>query len=259
MMPMSPPTTLTRTRLSRELRMEQTLAAAHTLFAARGYATVTMDEVAAAVGVTKPLLYNYFGNKERLYLACMEPAGDALLAAVVDAIGQTPTPEQALRSGIHAFFEFVDRDRSAWRVLFDETLPTEGGIARRVGEYRTRITDLVAQSLLTQLSPAYRVEVDALSTALLGAAEALVRWWLRTEALSARAAAELLITTVEPGLHARVGAERRLAAAAGGAPCRATDDARDRAGDDGADSSGAGDGGGSGTGSSDTANGESGR
>src|SRR5580692_9416422 len=78
---MSPASTLTRTRLSRELRMEQTLAAAHTLFAARGYGTVTMDEVAAAVGVTKPLLYNYFGNKERLYLACMEPAGDALLAA----------------------------------------------------------------------------------------------------------------------------------------------------------------------------------
>jgi AcrR family transcriptional regulator len=210
---MTPPATLNRTRLSREARMEQTLAAAHTLFAARGYGIVTMDEVAAAVGVTKPLLYNYFGNKERLYLACMEPAGDALLAAVVGAVEQTTTPEQALRSGIHAFFEFVDRDRGAWRVLFDETLPTEGGIARRVGEYRTRITDLVAQSLLTQLPPACRVEVDALSTALLGAAEALVRWWLRTEALSAHEAAELLVTTVEPGLRARVRAERGSASA----------------------------------------------
>ncbi|HEY3830300.1 MAG TPA: TetR/AcrR family transcriptional regulator [Solirubrobacteraceae bacterium] len=220
---MSPASTLTRTRLSRELRMEQTLAAARTLFAARGYGTVTMDEVAAAVGVTKPLLYNYFGNKERLYLACMEPAGDALLAAVVGAIEQTTTPEQALRSGIHAFFEFVDRDRSAWRVLFDETLPVEGGVARRVGEYRTRITDLVAQSLLAQLSPAYRVEIDALSTALLGAAEALVRWWLRTESLTARAAAELLITTVEPGLHARVEAERRTAAARSAARTGADD------------------------------------
>jgi AcrR family transcriptional regulator len=46
--------------------MEQTLLVAHGLFAERGYAAVTMDEVAAAVGVTKPLLYNYFGNKERL-------------------------------------------------------------------------------------------------------------------------------------------------------------------------------------------------
>ncbi len=188
--------------------MEQTLAVAHDLFAERGYATVTMDEVAAAVGVTKPLLYNYFGNKERLYLACMEPAGEALLAAVVGAVEQTSTPQQALRSGIHAFFRFVDRDRGAWRVLFDETLPVEGGIARRVAEYRTRITDLVAQSLVDQTSAAYRVEVDALSVALLGAAEALVRWWLRTESLSAEEAAELLVRTVEPGLRARVEAER---------------------------------------------------
>jgi hypothetical protein len=45
--------------------------------------------------------------------------------------------------------------------------------------------------------------VQALSEALLGAAEALARWWLRTEAISARAAAELLISTIEPGLRLR--------------------------------------------------------
>jgi AcrR family transcriptional regulator len=189
--------------------MEQTLKVAHALFAERGYGPVTMDEVAAAVGVTKPLLYNYFGNKERLYLACMEPAGDALVAAVVGAVERTSTPEQAMRSGIHAFFEFVDQDRSSWRVLFDETLPIEGGIARRVGEYRTRIASLVAEALLAQPSPSSRLEVEALSVALLGAAEALVRWWLRTESLTASDTAELLIRNVEPGLAARVQAYRK--------------------------------------------------
>jgi len=74
--------------------MEQTLRVAHDLFAERGYGPVTMDEVAASVGVTKPLLYNYFGNKERLYLACMEPAGDALVSAVVGAVQRTSTPER---------------------------------------------------------------------------------------------------------------------------------------------------------------------
>jgi len=192
--------------------MEQTLAAAHDLFAERGYATVTMDEVASAVGVTKPLLYNYFGNKERLYLACMEPAGDALLAAVLGAVQSSSTPAQALHHGIHAFFEFVDRDRGAWRVLFDETLPIEGGIALRVGEYRARLAELVAGTLAQQLSPSCRVEVDALSVALLGAVEALARWWLRTEALSAPAAAELLIATVEPGLGALVKRQREAEA-----------------------------------------------
>ena len=50
---------------------------------------------------------------------------------------------------------------------------------------------------------AAKVEVEALSTALLGASEALARWWLRTEAISAEDAAELLISTVEPGIRDR--------------------------------------------------------
>ena len=56
-----------RTRLPRAEREQQTLDQARALFAAHGYAAVTMDQVAAAVGVTKPLLYNYFGNKEQLF------------------------------------------------------------------------------------------------------------------------------------------------------------------------------------------------
>lgn len=187
--------------------MEQTLAAAHLLFAERGYASVTMDEIAAAVGVTKPLLYNYFGNKERLYIACMEQAGDSLIQAIADAIGKTDSPGDALGAGVHAFFSFLDTDRSAWAVLFDETLPQAGEVFDRVAAYRGQILDLVSASLLAQMPmrrrEAAKLEVEALSTALLGASEALARWWLRTEAISAEEAAELLISTVEPGLRER--------------------------------------------------------
>jgi AcrR family transcriptional regulator len=196
-----------RTRLSRDDRMEQTLKAAHALFAERGYAAVTMDEIAAAVGVTKPLLYNYFGNKERLYIACMERAGDSLIATIADAVSDTANPGDALGAGVRAFFYFLDTDRSAWAVLFDETLPHGGEVFDRVAAYRRQILDLVSASLLAQLPmrrrEAAEVEVEALSTALLGASEALARWWLRTEAISAEQAAALLISTVEPGLRGR--------------------------------------------------------
>ena len=187
--------------------MEQVLATAHDLFAERGYAAVKMDEIAAAVGVTKPLLYTYFGNKERLYIACMERAGDALTSTVAEAVAATSSPGDALRAGVRAFFGFLDSDRAAWAVLFDETLPRNGEVADRVSEYRGRIAGLVSGSMVEQLPQprrdAARTEVEALSTAILGAAEALAHWWLRTEALSAEDAAELLISTVEPGLRAR--------------------------------------------------------
>ena len=97
--------------------------AAHDLFAERGYAAVKMDEIAASVGVTKPLLYNYFGNKEQLYIACMERAGDSLTATVAEAVAASANPGEALGAGVRAFFAFLDSDRAAWAVLFDETLP----------------------------------------------------------------------------------------------------------------------------------------
>lgn len=185
--------------------MEQTLGAAHELFAERGYAAVTMDEIAAAVGVTKPLLYNYFGNKERLYIACMERSGDSLIKTIAEAVGESANPGDALGAGVRAFFSFLDNDRAAWAVLFDETLPHGGEVFDRVAAYRGQIVDLVSASLLAQLPDRrqVKVEIEALSTALLGAAEALARWWLRTEAISAEDAAELLVSTVEPGLRDR--------------------------------------------------------
>ena len=198
-----------RSRLPRAERERQMLETAHALFAERGYAAVTMDEVAAAVGVTKPLLYTYFGNKDRLYLACMRPAGRradrdrrrgdrghrhpdrprCAPASTPSSASSTPTA-------------------SAWRVLFDETLPAGGEVARGVLEYRARLEDLVLAALLAQIPRGRggrraRAEVAALSAALLGAAEALGRWWLRTGAIPAEEAAELLVATVEPGLRER--------------------------------------------------------
>jgi len=194
-------------RLPREQREEQTLEVARIMFAERGFAAVTMDEIAAEVGVTKPLLYAYFGNKEGLYLACMEPAAEALVETVAAAVEATDTPGAALRAGVHAFFIFVDADRSAWRVLFDETLPAGAEPARRAAEQRERLTELVAAAELERVPAdrreAARVEIEALAAAMLGAAEALARWWLRTDAMPAGEAAELLVRTLERGLMPR--------------------------------------------------------
>lgn len=192
--------------------MEQTLSVAHDLFSRRGYAAVTMEEVAAEVGVTKPLLYNYFGNKERLYIACIERSGDALLQTIGAAVAQTDGPGDALRAGLRAFFSFLDEDRAAWAVLFDETSAHVGAVAQRVADYRRRLAEIVATSLIAQLPPrhrdAARIEVEALSVALLGAAESLARWWIAAGGeLSAGETAELLISTVEPGLRMRSGRE----------------------------------------------------
>jgi AcrR family transcriptional regulator len=195
-----------RRRLARADREQQVLRVAREQFARRGFAAVTMEDIALEVGVKKPLLYAYFGNKERLYEACMAPAGEALIAAVAQAVERATTPAEALRHGVVAFYDFVDRDRDAWRVLFDETVPQSGEIAATVAAYRERLLELLAQAMVALMPPhrrtGSRATIEASSVMLMAAAEGLARWWLRTGAMPARDAANLLIATVEPGLRA---------------------------------------------------------
>ncbi len=224
-----------RSRLPRAERELQVLDAAHALFAERGYREVTMDAVAAAVGVTKPLLYAYFGNKEQLYLACVSRTGDELAVAIDAAVAAAPTPGDALKAALRTFFALVERDARAWRVLYDETLPTAGPIAEAMDAYRTRIAAPVAGAFRAlagatvdphaaaapraadpRASAAPRstdarsadahaaAQAEALAQGQLAAAEAMSRWWLATGALPAGELAELLIDTLEPGLAQRV-------------------------------------------------------
>ena len=182
------------------------LESAHVLFAERGFAAVTMDEVAEAVGVTKPLLYSYWGNKEQLFLACLERSAEALFDRLLAAVRQADEPAEAVRAAVRVFFAFVDQERAAWHVIFDPSSPMDGQIAEKVALHRARLAGLLAEAFLEMVPARHRArvrtEVEGRSHAVLGAAEALARWWLRTGAVTAAEAAELLIETVVPGLPA---------------------------------------------------------
>ena len=84
----------------------------------------------------------------------MERAGDSLTATVAAAVADSASPGDALGAGVRAFFAFLDSDRAAWAVLFDETLPRGGEVAERVADYRGAIVALVSGSLLAQLPQA---------------------------------------------------------------------------------------------------------
>ena len=141
-----------RSRLSRDARIEQTLAVARELFAERGYAAVTMDEVAAAVGVTKPLLYNYFGNKEQLYIACMERAGRRADRDGRDAVAASASPGDALRRRRPRLLRLPRlRPRRLGGALRRDPARTAARSPSAWPTYRGRILELVSASMLAQL------------------------------------------------------------------------------------------------------------
>ncbi|MFI9747592.1 TetR/AcrR family transcriptional regulator [Streptomyces sp. NPDC052494] len=103
-------------------REQQILAAATEEFGRHGYEATTVAAIAVRVGVTKPLLHQYFGSKQGLYLACLDPIGDRLLDAIRAAMAghDTDAPPTPLRV-LNALFTALDGQRRAWFVLYDPT------------------------------------------------------------------------------------------------------------------------------------------
>lgn len=167
-------------KLPRAERERQMLDIAAQSFGQRGFHAASMDEIARACGVTKPMLYAYFSSKEGLYLATVERAGQYLVGAV-EALFEEPDPLTRLKRGAELLLRFMDRDRHGWAVLFAEGLGDQP-VARRVADYRGRIARAAALTLASSRpGPADAAAVRAAepyAVGLLGAGEALARWWL---------------------------------------------------------------------------------
>jgi AcrR family transcriptional regulator len=188
-----------RRRLSRPDRERQLLTVAEQVFAERGYRAASMDEVAEAAGVTKPVLYDHFGSKEGLLAACIAKGRVELHAETVAAVAGLSAPRDVLRAGLRAFFAFVDVRGKGWADLLRETavspVAAEGLAAGRQDQ-----AELTA-ALLEQVLPGSPPEVLALQAqAVNGACERVALWWREEPGLSVDEVTDLLTDLLWPGL-----------------------------------------------------------
>ncbi|GAC1317382.1 MAG: TetR/AcrR family transcriptional regulator [Thermoleophilaceae bacterium] len=157
-----------RRRVPRAEREQLMLDAAGTAFANRGFHAASMDAIAEAAGISKPMLYSYFGSKEGLYVAYVERSGYDLLEKMRLAAPRDATREQRLRAGILAFLAHIDDHRAGWAVLSKEASSQGDPLAARLTAMRLR----VAGMLLGLLGS------EAFAHAFVGASESLANWWL---------------------------------------------------------------------------------
>jgi len=99
-------------------RRQTILAAAAEVFAARGYPAASMREIAAAAGITKPVLYDHFRAKDELYIRLIEGARDELIAGSAAAMQLDAATADRVRTAIERFFEHVERRPAMARLLF---------------------------------------------------------------------------------------------------------------------------------------------
>src|SRR5262245_62990314 len=102
------------TRLPAPARREQLLAVGLEVFARSGFHATSMNEVAEAAGVTKPVLYQHFASKRELYLALLHEEGARLLNAIAKATASAATPRAQVEQGFAAYFQWVAEDREAF-------------------------------------------------------------------------------------------------------------------------------------------------
>jgi len=193
-----------RRRVSRAERERQILDAAAAVFAERGYQAASMDSVAERVGVTKPVLYDHFGSKEGLLLACIARARAELLEVTTKAAAGASSPEDMVRSGFLAFFTFLDSQGGASTLLYEEAAQPVGPAAEALEGIRNQQTEFVAGLLAAQTPGADARRLEAYAQVIVGASERLALWRGRRGDITAEQATEFLMDLVWPGLSGAV-------------------------------------------------------
>ncbi|MEU3848156.1 TetR/AcrR family transcriptional regulator [Streptomyces sp. NPDC029554] len=163
-----------RRRMGVEERRQQLIGVALELFSRRSPDEVSIDEIASAAGISRPLVYHYFPGKLSLYEAALQRASDDLAARFVEP-HEGPLGARLLRV-MHRYFDFVDEHGPGFSALM------RGGPA--VGSSTTNaLVDSVRQAAYVQIlshlgvtDPPARLELVVRSWISLAESTALI--WL---------------------------------------------------------------------------------
>ncbi len=167
-------------RLPAAERRKQLLGVARRVFARHGYRGASMESIAEAAGVTKPVLYQHFSSKHALYASLLESDIGELRSGLEHAFQFAEGNKERLRQGFRAYLEFVDAHEDAYRLLFSGGPSVDSEFQQRVGRMRgwvaARITGIIsAEAMLPE------ARARALAVAIVGMAEATASWWLAEE------------------------------------------------------------------------------
>lgn len=161
-------------------REQQILDSALLEFARVGYAAASVPAIARGAGITKPLVYSYFGSKEGLYAACVEVAGgvvadDVERSAALGAVGVA----RGLLT-VAGLTEVLDGRPHLWCVLFDPTAPRTGPAAAAARRHTARLHERAVEGVGEMLRLAGDTDADDLEVMTrvwVGMLDTLMRWW----------------------------------------------------------------------------------
>jgi AcrR family transcriptional regulator len=158
------------------------LDAALRVLVGQGSGDVSMDAIAEAAGVTKPVVYACFPSKGDLFRALLKREEQRLLASMAAVIPERPNLEDPLggmRDGFAAFFTAVTAEPDSWRLILLAERGSDPAIRRRVARGRKLQVEALKRLLVEQYSTRGAVDAERkgelLAAAIISTGEAAAR------------------------------------------------------------------------------------
>ena len=166
----------------RRERKAELLDAADRVIRRRGPAA-SMDGIAAEAGISRMVLYRYFGDKGGLYRALAETYSETLLAALRQAMESTNDPARRLEATVDAYVRFIEENRESYDFLMHRAIREGREASETVADFMRRVAEQIATVLTREISnlgldpdPA-----EAWAHGVVGMVHQATDWWLRSE------------------------------------------------------------------------------
>jgi len=157
-------------------RREQLLSVALDVFAGEGYHQTSMNQIAEAAGITKPVLYQHFASKRELYLALIEEAGGRLLHIITAPSITETNGRRRVELGFLAYFQWVYDDHDSFQLLFGGGSRRDAEFSEAAGKFQSLVADAIEPLITADIDTEHR---RTLAHAIVGLAEGVSRRLIR--------------------------------------------------------------------------------
>ncbi len=184
-----------RTRLQQDERRAQLLELGGELFNSRPYDEVSVDDLAAAAGISKGLLYHYFPSKRDLYVATLRSSADELLRATEPDPALQPLERLAV--GVDAYLRHVEENTVGYASLLRGGIGTDSEVAAVVDDTRGIMIDRILRDIpLERPAPALRLALRG----WIGFVESAGLEWAENKAVPREKVSSVLISVLQAAI-----------------------------------------------------------
>ena len=188
----------------RQAKRQAVLRAAVQMFNERGFHATSLEDVAASLGISKPTIYHYLGNKDQVLLECVKFGLEQLLAAAETARKQPGPGIERLRSFLRRYAE-INMDDFGRCVIRtgDEALSPES--ARRFRDLKREIDTAMRELMEEGMADGSiaRTDPKLLAFTVAGALNWPARWQNASGSLSAEDLARDMVDVLTQGFAPR--------------------------------------------------------